>query len=290
MSRRRTKSKSSFLYATRYAARALFDQRGLIFRPSRTELGTPEDVGLDFETHYVAVESSGRSRVWWIPSAVNRTTVILFPGRGGNISYELSAIEYLHNLGVSTLAVDYPGFGGSEGRPSEAGCYAAANAAWRLALEWPDMTASRVVLYGRSLGAAVATWLAAREKACRGLVFHGGFSSLPDVAACHLPRSLVRALCRTSLDSQRWIGKCRCPVLMMHSQDDTLVPVGLARRCFDLIASPKRLIELRGDHDQADWLSDEAVRLGWQDIISDVARRWPSKHQESAGQRAEARP
>lgn len=262
--RRLLRSNRRFMQVTRFFALALFNQRVLILRPSRREWGTPAHVGLIFEELRLRAGDAA-IRAWWIPREGSRVAVLLFPGRAANISQELDAIHYVSSLGANVFAFDYPGFGTSEGIATEEGCHAAARAAWD-ALLAKGFAPRDVILYGRSLGSAIAARLAS-ETDCRALVFHGCASSMKDLGEHYLPAWLVRWRLRTPLDSTETIARCRGPVLVVHAREDRLVPVALARRVFDAACEPKRMIEVTGDHFDGDWLRDAALREEWQRLI-----------------------
>ena len=264
-SRRLLRSNRRYMQVTRFVALAIVSPRILVFRPNHRDWGTPADVGIAFEREDLDA-GPHRIRAWWLPHPRASVAVILFPGRAANISHELATFEYLSGLGVSILAVDYPGFGESTGIAGEESCYAAATAAWAC-VERKGFRGEDVILYGRSLGAAVASWLAARVE-CRGLVLHGGFSSMLDLGACYIPRWLVRARCRISLDSARSVAACRCPVVVMHGRGDRLVPIALAQRVFDCAREPKTMIELPGEHFATDWMQHAEVRRQWERLIN----------------------
>ena len=262
--RRLLRSNRRFMQVTRFIALAMFNQRILIFRPNRWERGSPSDVGIPFEREELRIGAHAM-RAWWMPHRRMRAAVVLLPGRATNISHELDTFEYLRTLDVSVLAVDYPGFGGSPGIATEDGCYAAASAAW----EWivrKGFAPESVILYGQSLGASVAVWLAARVP-CRGVVFHGGFSSIPDLAPHYFPSWLVRGRCDTMLDAASSVAACRCPVVVVHARDDRLVPISLGRRVYQCAHEPKTMIELPGDHFDSEWQRHAALRREWERLI-----------------------
>jgi pimeloyl-ACP methyl ester carboxylesterase len=267
--RRALRSNRRVWQAARFAALALFNQRVLIFRPNRREWGTPADLGIRYENEPLRAGPHA-IRAWWMPRDGARVAVILFPGRAANISHELDAIDYLGKLGASVLAVDYPGYGASEGTATEQGCHDAALAAWEAVLG-KGFAAENVILYGRSLGAAIAAWLAARVR-CRALVFHGCASSMIDLGASFLPRWLVVRCCRTPLDSTATVAQCRGRVVVVHARDDRLVPLALARRVFDAAPAPRRMIEIPGDHFDTDWLRHAELRAEWERLIAGAER------------------
>lgn len=262
--RRLLRSNRRFMQVTRFFVLALVDQRTLILRPSRRDWGTPARAGLPFEELRLRAGNDA-IRAWWIPRGGTNVAVLLFPGRAANISQELDAIHYVWSLGAHVLAFDYPGFGTSEGTATEEGCHAAARAAWD-ALLARGFAPRDVILYGRSLGSAIAARLASQVN-CRALVFHGCASSMKDLGEHYLPSWLVRWRLRMPLDSTIPIAQCRGPLLVVHARDDRLVPIALARRLFDAARAPKEMIEVPGDHFDGDWLRDAALRDAWRKLI-----------------------
>ncbi|MES1243415.1 MAG: alpha/beta fold hydrolase [Acidobacteriota bacterium] len=251
--------------------------RALVFKPSRRDLGSPADLRLPFEDLEIPCAGGGKVHGWWIPrkaGAGEDAPVILFlHGRRGNLGAQLPMLRFLHSLGADLLAFDYPGYGRSPGEPSEAGCLAAAEAAWNLLrARRPD---SRVVLYGRSLGCALAAFLASREP-CAGLVFHGGFTSVPDLAADLHPRLPVRPFCRVRLDALGWIAGCRSPLLVLHGRQDRFIPIAHALRVYERAPVPKRFVPLAGGHDAEGWMLSPEVRKALAEMLAGRAGSWPT--------------
>jgi pimeloyl-ACP methyl ester carboxylesterase len=262
--RRLLRSNRRFMQVTRFLVLAIINQRVLIFRPDRCEWGTPTDTGIRFETEWL---QAGRHRVraWWMPRDGARVAVLLFTGRASNMSHELDTIEHLWRLGANVMAFEYPGFGASSGTATEEACQDAAIAAWNALLE-KGFTPRDVILYGRSLGGAVATRLSTAA-ACRALVIHGCASSMRELGEHYLPRWLVRWRCRYPLDSAANIARCETEVVIMHARDDRLVPFVLARKLFDAAREPKQMIELAGDHHDGSWMRNAEVRAMWTRLI-----------------------
>ena len=138
---------------------------------------TPQAYGLAFESVEIATEDGENLHAWWVPAAGARGTVLIFHGNAGNISHRLDYLLMFRRLGYSTLIVDYRGYGKSTGSPSEDGTYRDAVAAWRHLTEGRGIRPADIVIFGESLGAAVASWLAAR------------LSLIPDPSSPH-PRPL----------------------------------------------------------------------------------------------------
>lgn len=255
--------------------------RALVFKPSRRDLGSPADLRMPHEELDLARAGAGaggeRFHAWWIPSRAaadgDRPAVLFLHGTRGNLGAQLPVLRFLHSLDVDLLAFDYPGYGRSPGRPSEEGCLRAAEAAWEhLRARRPG---ARAVLYGRSLGCALAAYLAAREP-CAGLVFHGGFTSVPDLAADLYPRLPVRLFCRVRLDALRWIAECRSPLLVLHGRQDRFIPLAHALRVYGRAAVPKRFVPLAGGHDDEGWMHNPAVREALAEMLEGRAAAWPA--------------
>jgi uncharacterized protein len=150
------------VWAILVAGMSLF-QSSFIFFPSREIIATPTQAGLVYEPIEVRAEDGVRLSGWHVPAAEARLTVLFLHGNAGNISHRLMALHALHGLGLAVLILDYRGYGESSGSPSEQGTYRDALAAWEYLTRTLGIAADRIVLFGESLGGAVATWLATRE-------------------------------------------------------------------------------------------------------------------------------
>jgi uncharacterized protein len=187
---------------------------------------------------------------WWCPKPGADGAILYAHGNGGNLSMRSGLYRDLQReQNLSILAFDYPGYGRSEGKPSEAGCYAAADSA----LEWlttqGEVPAERVVLFGESLGGGVVVDLASRWP-CRALVLYSTFSSLPDVGQDKLPFLPVKWLMTNRFESERKIRTISRPVFVAHGDADDLIPLKLARRLYDAAPGPKAMqIDAGRGHD-----------------------------------------
>jgi fermentation-respiration switch protein FrsA (DUF1100 family) len=175
--------------------------------------------------------------------------VLYCHGNAGNLSHRASAItSWQKELGQSVLIFDYPGFGRSEGKPDEAGCYAAANAAYDWLTQVQKVPPERILLYGGSLGGGVAVDLASRQPH-RALVLVKTFTSIPDVAQSVYPWLPARWLVRSRFDNLEKIRQCTQPVFIAHGTADRLVPFAQGERLFAAANEPKRFLAMPGiDH------------------------------------------
>ncbi len=182
-------------------------------------------------------------------SAAERVILFLH-GNAGNISHRRELIGKLMNANVSIFIVDYRGYGRSEGAPSEQGLYADALGAWNYLTVGRGIGANRIVIFGESLGGAVAIQLATEVQPA-GLVVQSSFTSISDMARRVMP-FVPRFLLRTKMDSLKRIRSVQCPKLFIHSRTDEIVPFEMGRRLFDAASEPKHfyIIE-RASHNEA---------------------------------------
>ncbi len=234
-------------------------QESLLFlpeMPSRAHMADPGAIGLEFESVRIPTADGETLDAWFIPAAPARGVVLFFHGNAGNISHRLDSIRIFHSLGLSTLILDYRGYGRSTGTPSEAGTYEDASASWRWLTESRGESAHGVVIFGRSMGGAVATWLAARVQPA-GLIVESTFRSAPAVAAGLYPFLPVRALARLSFDAQAHMARVACPVLVVHSRDDEIIPYAHGQALHAAAADARGLVTLSGGHNDGFLVSRE---------------------------------
>lgn len=203
---------------------------------------TVEDVGL-------AYGDGTAAHAWFAAPAGWRPedgAVLFCHGKGGNVSTWAPALLPWHDgLRLAFLVFDYPGYGKSGGVPNESGCYAAADSAYAWLTLVRGVPAGRVLLYGFSLGGAIATDLAARVPV-RALVLAGAFTSFPDVAQERFPWIPVRRLARNHFDSLTKVAGCGVPVFVAHDPADPVVPFAHGRALFAAAPGPKQLFPTPG--------------------------------------------
>ena len=220
-----------------------------MFLPTRSVAHTPADAGLPYEEVAIGTADGETLRGWLVRSPGARGVVLFLHGNAGDIGDRVPTAALLQRLRVDVLLVDYRGYGHSSGRPSEEGTYRDAEAMWRHLTEARGVAPERIVVHGRSLGGAVAAWLAARTRP-GGVILESTFTSLPDVAARLYPFLPVRRLMRVRYPLLEHLRGLRSPLLVVHSEDDRLVPFDHARAILE--AAPvarKRLVAIRGSHE-----------------------------------------
>ena len=240
------------ILAAVYAGLALvlyFFQARLVFYPEtgREIIAAPSQVGLPYEDVRLTTDDGLSLHGWFIPAAEARGTVLFLHGNAGNISHRIDTLQMFHRLGYSTLIFDYRGYGSSGGTPSEQGTYRDAEAAWRYLTEQRRIPPCQIVLFGESLGGAVASWLAARQKPA-ALVIASGFTSAPDLAQHFYPYLPVRWLAHLRYDTRKNLRAVAVPVLIAHSPEDEIIPFEHGQALYAAANSPKRFLELGGGH------------------------------------------
>jgi fermentation-respiration switch protein FrsA (DUF1100 family) len=221
-------------------------EKGIIFFPDHNLIGTPTDYGLEYEEVWFLAEDKVRLHGWWVPRA-GAPVFLWFHGNVGNISYWLENLKSLHNLAeVQVFIFDYREYGKSRGRISRAGTFKDAAAAYRYVTETREVPPVEIILFGRSLGAALATDLAVRVP-CRSLIIESGFTSFSDIAKLYAPIIFDWRL-RVPYDNLGKIDKLKVPLLIIHGSDDEFIPVEMARRLFSTAKEPKELYIIPGAH------------------------------------------
>jgi hypothetical protein len=256
-----------------------------IFFPSRELIGSPRDLGLEYTSVHVTTSDGVRLHGWWIPAARERAVVLFFHGNAGNISDRLESIRIFHELGLSVFIFDYRGYGQSQGAPSEQGTYDDAETAWRYLLEQRRVERDRIVMFGRSLGAAVAVESATRH-APKALIVESSFTSIRAMARTAVPWAPIGPFLTTRYDTLSKIPRVGCPLLVVHSRDDEVIPYAQGRALYDAARDPKQFLDLRYGHNEGFLLSAEAYVAGLDAFLTRfVAPRPPSKGKKAGQER-----
>lgn len=241
-------------------------QDRLIYFPTRSLDATPRVIGLAYEDVWLTTEDGVRLHGWYVPLANARATVLHFHGNGGNISHRIERIAIFRELGLEVFLFDYRGYGRSNGRPSEYGMYRDARAAWDYLVRTRGLPSARVVLHGESLGGGVASWLAAQETP-GALIIESSFTSAVDVGAEAYRWLPVRRLARHVYPTEKHLTHNRAPVLIVHSEQDEIIPYRHAQRLYAVAREPKRLATLRGDHNRGFLLNRSEYIAGLADFL-----------------------
>jgi hypothetical protein len=255
-------------------------ERELVFRPTREAAGWYSGMPDSLQELYLSVgapDAGERIHAWWWPADQPGAPVVLYlHGVHWNLTGQLNRMSQLRRFGFSVFAIDYRGFGKSDGdMPSEASVYEDARAGWQwLTAHEPD--ASRRYIYGHSLGGAVAIDLAAHLAAdaagAHGLIVEASFTSLSELVSemgyGWLP---ARLLLTQKFDSLEKIGQVRMPVLIVHGADDRYVPPRLSEALFAAAPPPKKLLLIpNGTHNNSAWTGDADYRLALRELFGPI--------------------
>ncbi|HJP45522.1 MAG TPA: alpha/beta hydrolase [Arenicellales bacterium] len=214
--------------------------------PTRELVATPKQIGLEYQEIRITTQDDVALSGWFLPHQQPRATLLFLHGNAGNISHRLESLDIFHHLGLAVLIIDYRGYGQSSGRPSEEGTYQDAAAALRY-LGQRGVPPDRVVVFGRSLGAPIAAWLASREPVA-ALIVESAFASAPQIAAKLYPWLPVRWLTRFRYDTAGYAAKTSSPVLVIHSLEDDIIPFEQGRIVYDSLKGESEFLELTGGH------------------------------------------
>jgi uncharacterized protein len=244
-------------------------QAAFIYFPTKNLIATPEDRELDYEEVYFYAEDGVRLHGWYVPAQEARATVLFFHGNAGNISGRLESIMIFHELRLNVMIFDYRGYGRSEGKPTEQGTYMDAIAAWRYLTEVQDKNPRDIILFGRSLGGGIASWLGSEVDA-GGLVLESVFTSTVDLASEIYPFIPVRWLLRIHYPVIDYLDDIRMPVLIAHSRDDEVIPYHHGQNLYEAASEPKFRMEMQGGHNDGFIVTGRHYVDGWDRFLKEV--------------------
>ena len=229
---------SGFMYA---------NQPNMIFYPLKELRSAPSAWGMDYENVKLQTSDGVKLHGWYIPHENAKKTVLFFHGNAGNISHRGESVSIFHDIGLNVFIIDYRGYGKSEGKPTEQGLYDDARAAWLYLTETRSTPGTDIILFGRSLGGAVATRLASEVKT-GGLILESTFSSARDMAKYLFPMLSHIIYVRFKFNTAEIIKSISQPILVLHSPDDDIIPYPLGKKVYEAANQPKQFLELKGDH------------------------------------------
>ncbi len=236
-----------------------FFQSRLVFFPQREITLTPEVAGLPYEDVYFVAEDGIKLNGWFIPSDPGRGVILFCHGNAGNISHRLETIKIFNDLDLNVFIFDYRGYGKSAGRPGENGTYLDADAAWIYLTEIRNIDPRNIIVFGRSLGGAVAVNLAS-ERPVRGLIVESSFTSIKDLGSETYPFLPVRLLSRIEYNALEKIKKVQCPKLIIHSRDDEMISFKHGERLYEAAGEPKEFLDISGTHNEGFLLDSERYK------------------------------
>ncbi len=247
-------------------------QNKLLFMPSSAILQTPQEAGLTAEDLWITTEDGVRIHAWHYPNESAELVVIVSHGNAGNISGRIGIAETLLISGAAVVMYDYRGYGQSEGNPTEAGLYKDIEAVVHHLINENGYNENDMVMYGRSLGGAVAAY-AATKFDLRGLVLGSAFQNLRSMIRDVYP-FVPAMLAKYDFPTDEYLKQTDgLPIMIMHSRDDEIVSYRQGRALYDMINQPKMFVELRGGHNDNFFTSRDIVYQSWSAYIRGLCSR-----------------
>ena len=259
-------------------------QPKFLYSPVREVLYTPAELELDFENVVFKSSDGLRLNGWYIPAPLevrNKTasiqsgdslltrpaensefTVLFCHGNGGNIMHRLDSINLFRILGLNCFIFDYRGYGNSQGKPSEEGTYLDVMAAYKWLTEEKKTSPENIIIFGRSLGGSIAAHLASKVEA-RALVIEGTFTSYVDIGRKFYPYMPVRWFARFSYETIDYVKNVNCPVMLIYSRNDEIVPFEFGLELYEAANEPKEFVEIFGSHNDSFLVSGEIYQRAW---------------------------
>jgi uncharacterized protein len=249
-------------------------QERMIYTPTARHEKTPSNVKLNFEEVRLPVTQGGQVHGWWLPNPKATKTILYLHGIGLNIGSNINQAKQLYDQGFSVLLIDYRGYGQSSGPfPSEARIYEDTEAAWNYLTQTRQIQPEKIVLYGHSLGGAIAIDLAKRHPNAGSLIVQSSFTSMYDMA---MQRPYNRLLPLNLLLHERYnsiekVETLKVPVLYIHGLKDETIAHRMSQALYDRSPEPKQLfLVLQGTHNNGD--------IFWQAGAGDVIKRFVNSH------------
>ena len=242
-------------------------QARFIYFPERAIIVTPAKIGLQYQAVSFKTADGIKLSAWFVPAEKSRGVILFCHGNAGNISHRLESMCVFYRLGMSTFIFDYRGYGQSEGKPGEQGTYLDAEAAWQYLVQKQQVAPSEIIVFGRSLGGAVGAWLA-QNHTPKALIIESTFTSVRDFGAELYPCFPVRLLSRFDYNATDYLHQVNCPVLVVHSRDDEIIPFSHGRQLFEAANEPKEILEIMGTHNEGFMTSARRYEDGLDSFIS----------------------
>ena len=229
-----------------------YEKKGIYFPVRKISL-TPKEMGIEFEDIYFFSTDSIKLNGWYVPAEESRMTILFCHGNAGNIGDRVEIIELFHRIGLNVFIFDYRGYGKSQGSPSEKGLYSDAQTAFEYLIEKRKLTERSIVVYGKSIGGNVAVDLCSKVKPA-ALISDSAFTSAVDMGKKLFPFLPVKWLISVKYDALSKIKNIFIPKLIIHAEDDEIIPFQHGRRLFEATPEPKEFYSVRGGHNDGIFL------------------------------------
>jgi fermentation-respiration switch protein FrsA (DUF1100 family) len=216
-----------------------------VFYPQSSFDLTPEDLRLEYKDVYFNSGDGYRLHGWFFPLQTGGSVILFFHGNAGNISHRLENVRLLTERNLQVFIFDYRGYGKSSGKPSEKGIYVDGLAAYDYLVEKEHISPGNVVLFGRSLGGAVAIETALNRDT-RSIIVESAFASIKEMAKTMFPFNLFSFMLPSHYDNLNKISDINVPKLIIHGEEDEIVPFSMSKRLFEASRQPKFFYTVKG--------------------------------------------
>ena len=252
----------------------VFEAR-LIFFPNYPDRlgGDWNPRGLGVQDVWLTADDGTKLYAWWIPNDAAKFTFLAFHGNAGNVADRTTVYEFLKGTPGNVLALEYRGYGPSEGTPSERGVYRDAEAAYMYLVKRKGIDPKTIVSFGQSLGTAVATHLAAQHEV-GGVVLEAPFPSASRVARkfyWFLPG--VGLLVRSHFDTEERLKEINAPILIVHCKHDPVMPFLFGQEVYNAARPPKDFLEINGQcHEEASVIAPDNYRVALREFLVSLGK------------------
>ena len=242
-------------------------QPRFLYRPLRDICYTPAHLDIAFEDVVFDTPDGLKLHGWYIPVQDSEFTILFCHGNGGNIMHRLDSLSLFRKLGFSCFIFDYRGYGRSQGKPGEKGTYVDVCSAYRWLRRTKRVSAERIIVFGRSLGGCMAARLACKARV-RALVLESSFTSYVDMGRKFYPYMPVRWFARFGYETITHVRRIKCPLLVIHSRQDEIVPFEFGIQLFESGVEPKTFVEISGGHNDGFLTSGDVYEQAWMEWTS----------------------
>ena len=212
-------------------------QRNFLYHPDKNNYLRSEKLNADTKEISVPSTEGIALKAWFYKNPQNKYTVLFFHGNAGGLGNRIYKLNELKNLNLNYLIISWRGFSGNKGSPTEQGLYSDARSALKW-LEKSNISKSKIILYGESLGTGVAVEVGQNQKFA-GIILESPYTSIVDAAKIYYPYLPVDLILKDKYLSLKKIKNINSPTLIMHGGADIIIPIAMGKKLFDEVQSKK---------------------------------------------------